>query len=309
MQARTFVSILILVTWLLIVVPPSLSLVHAQSNTPPRAELADMLVRRMIARINRYRQTHGCGALTANAKLMRAAQTHSDDMKRNNFFGHVNLRGESPLQRITAQGYDFLWVGENIAGWNPDPEYVVDRWYDETPPNDLHRKNLLKCEYQHVGVGYSFIENESGNARARNYWVLNLGQPSARELANALTQTVTPTPAPTATNTPSSVTCNGKPSSPGLIRPWDNTRFTFSNILLDWSDVPCATRYVVIVRRDGLAGKRVARKAQLTVSEYTTSALESGVTYVWRVRACNRWGCSPRSAVQRFTILRSAPLK
>ena len=121
-RARTALLVFFLVMSLIVVAAHSFSSAHAQTNAP-----REELIQRMIARINSYRFAHGCSALVANEKLMRAAQAHSQDMTRNDFFGHVNLRGESPLQRIAAQGYDFLWVGENIAGWNPNPECAREK--------------------------------------------------------------------------------------------------------------------------------------------------------------------------------------
>ena len=42
-------------------------------------------------------------------------------------------------------------AAENIAAGYPTPEAVIDAFFNETPPNDGHRRNLLNCGLRDVG--------------------------------------------------------------------------------------------------------------------------------------------------------------
>jgi uncharacterized protein YkwD len=315
MKPRTFVLTLflfILATLLFITTSifPSIAIAQSTEND---------LKQRMIDHINEYRRQHGCGALVVNEKLTASAQGHVQDMALNDFMGHVSSDGRTAMQRMADAGYTYLWVGENIAAWSPEPEYVVDRWYNETPPNDLHRKNLLNCAYKHVGVGHYLLENDPGKVRNKHYWALNLGNPSASELRNAPTPTATrtatatrtiPTVLPSATPTaaqmptsPIASDCTGVPAPPGLFEPRDGTRLTLQSVWLDWSDVPCATYYLITLERNAPNTTRIDHLSQVNESEYMTRPLEVGVTYYWRVRSCNQWGCGARSLFQWFTVI------
>ena len=50
-----------------------------------------------------------------NSKLEQAALLHSQDMNKNSYFDHTGLDGSTPATRITAVGYTWQAVGENIA--------------------------------------------------------------------------------------------------------------------------------------------------------------------------------------------------
>ena len=67
------------------------------------------------------------------------------------------LPGELSLgARITRTGYRWSYIGENVA-WNSDISkagvLLLQRlMYNETPPNDGHRQNILSRAFKHVGV-------------------------------------------------------------------------------------------------------------------------------------------------------------
>jgi uncharacterized protein YkwD len=67
------------------------------------------------------------------------------------------LSGEASLgSRITAAGYRWSAVGENIAYNSQRTQAGVlalqDMMYGEQPPNDGHRQNILSTSYVDVGV-------------------------------------------------------------------------------------------------------------------------------------------------------------
>lgn len=255
---------------------------------------------------------------------MRTAQGHAEDMARLDFFGHVSADGKTLMQRFTAIGYHYLWAGENIMSWQSSPEAVVDWWYNETPPNDPHRRNLLKCTFSEIGVGYYYLENDTGKVTSRRYWVADFAQPADKPtslqvvipptLAVSSTRTptrislpsrVSPTPtrrvSPTATKS-ANTSCNTIPARPVLNIPADNARLGNTILWLDWSNSPCATRYALVIKASGSPASRVIRVRNLKASEVITPQLRAGVTYSWRVRACNQVGCSPRTAWRLVNI-------
>jgi uncharacterized protein YkwD len=130
---------------------------------------------RVISRTNMYRTQHGCPAVTPNAALTRAAQAHSEDMATHDFTGHNDSNGVTLGNRIRAAGYSYVMLGENIAWGQQSPEQVVDMWFNETPPNDAHRQNILNCAFRDIGVGYVYLANDPGNITAHYYWTEDFG--------------------------------------------------------------------------------------------------------------------------------------
>ncbi|WP_435971982.1 CAP domain-containing protein [Streptomyces sp. Qhu_M48] len=103
----------------------------------------------VVALVNAERAKAGCGPLTANATLTRAAQGHSEDMAARDFFDHTNPDGAGPGERVTAAGYPWSTYGENIAMGQSTPEQVMDSWMNSPG----HRANILNCDFKEIGVG------------------------------------------------------------------------------------------------------------------------------------------------------------
>ncbi|TDE87076.1 hypothetical protein E0686_03210 [Deinococcus sp. S9] len=89
--------------------------------------------------------------LTYNAQLAQAAQAHATDMATKNYFSHTSLDGRTVAQRITATGYAWRAIGENIAAGQTTPEQVVAGWLQ----SEGHCRNIMNPAYQELGVGYA----------------------------------------------------------------------------------------------------------------------------------------------------------
>jgi uncharacterized protein YkwD len=126
----------------------------------------------VLALTNSLRQQHGCPALQISPELISAAQSHSQDMANYNYFAHLDRSGHSPKWRAQQAGYPGNAGTENIAAGYSTAEEVVMAWYNETPPNDGHRRNLLNCSLTDIGIGYA--TNPSSDYR--NYWTQDFGQ-------------------------------------------------------------------------------------------------------------------------------------
>lgn len=66
--------------------------------------------------------------LQLEPRLVRAAQAHSADQAAHRTMGHVGSDGSTVSTRVTATGYSWSLVAENVA-WNYDsPETVMFGW-------------------------------------------------------------------------------------------------------------------------------------------------------------------------------------
>ncbi|MFG2123707.1 sigma-70 family RNA polymerase sigma factor [Streptomyces sp. NPDC048710] len=124
--------------------PPQSTPSTPQAQSAPAGDVAQV-----VALVNKERAAAGCGPLTENAQLEKAAQAHSDDMAARNFFDHTNPDGADPGQRITAAGYRWSTYGENIAKGQQTPQSVMDSWMNSPG----HRANILNCSFKEIGVG------------------------------------------------------------------------------------------------------------------------------------------------------------
>lgn len=123
----------------------------------------------MLTLINRDREAHGLAPVEHDPIASIGAQRQADDMAKHGYTAHWGTDGSVPEQRYTeAGGTDF--VQENVAclfdgvprdlDANPrfDPEKLEQlqkMFMDEVPPNDGHRRNILKPEHHRVGIGLS----------------------------------------------------------------------------------------------------------------------------------------------------------
>lgn len=101
---------------------------------------------------NATRIVHGLNPLTWDDAAHKTTRNHSSDMADNDYFSHTNLAGESPFDRLQADGITFHIAGENLATGQPSSIYA-----HEGLMNSLgHRENILKEEYKFLAVGVAF---------------------------------------------------------------------------------------------------------------------------------------------------------
>ncbi|MQY36773.1 hypothetical protein SRB17_47750 [Streptomyces sp. RB17] len=120
-----------------------------RASTPPAPSAPADDVGQVVALVNKERAGAGCGPLTEDPQLEKAAQSHSDDMAARQFFDHTNPDGADPGQRITAAGYRWSTYGENIARGQQTAAAVMESWMNSPG----HRANILNCSFKDVGVG------------------------------------------------------------------------------------------------------------------------------------------------------------
>ena len=141
---------------------------------PEPAPTLDPLSQRVLDLTNAARaRGHTCGAqayapttpLRANARLQAAAQAHAADMATRNYFNHVAPDGRAPAARISASGYEWRAIAENIAAGQATPEEVVAGWL----ASEGHCRNLMSSAYTELGIGLAT------SRAAKRYWVQDFG--------------------------------------------------------------------------------------------------------------------------------------
>ena len=121
---------------------------------------------RVVELTNQERTQFDLSPLTVDSLLTQAAPTHTENMAVQDFYEHIGLDGSSRGDHIEATGYDFSAWAENIAVGYQIPEAVVKAWMNSAG----HGANILHQDFQEIGVGYYFLEEDTGSVNAYHYW-------------------------------------------------------------------------------------------------------------------------------------------
>ena len=110
----------------------------------------------LLSLINSERNSSGLPAFEQQGQLQVAARNHSTDMACNGFLSHVGSDGSSKEDRVSAQAYAWISVGENILGTGDSssgaPQLAFSYWM-ASPQNQA---NILHDEYTDIGIGYIY---------------------------------------------------------------------------------------------------------------------------------------------------------
>ena len=107
---------------------------------------------KMLSLLNKDRKTHNLKSLRMQEDLREVARLHSRDMARKNYFEHENIVGETPFDRLNQAGVTDVIAGENLAkirGY----QIPVQRAQIGLMNSPGHRANILKSDYNCVGIG------------------------------------------------------------------------------------------------------------------------------------------------------------
>jgi hypothetical protein len=110
----------------------------------------------VLAMLNAERQANHLPALGASSALTTSARRHNLAMAGSNTMSH-QVPGEPPMgTRMTLAGVVWYHAAENI-GWTTDRTTAGARgleqtMYDEKPPDDGHRTNILSTAVSWVGI-------------------------------------------------------------------------------------------------------------------------------------------------------------
>jgi uncharacterized protein YkwD len=131
-----------------------------------QASRADMQ-RAVLCLVNQRRAAAHLPSLVASSKLDLSAQRWTNSMIGNQDFSH----GTAFTQRITAVGFDWTAIGENIATGFTTPESVVKAWM----ASPGHCANILDPTYREAGTGLS-VRYIHGAANIDGTWTQDFGR-------------------------------------------------------------------------------------------------------------------------------------
>jgi uncharacterized protein YkwD len=134
----------------------------------------------LLARVNAARAAGAqCGARGAFAAtgplqwhgvLVTAAARHSQDMASSNIFSHTGSDNSTFAQRVTAAGYGWSLVAENIAAGYRTVQEVMDGWMS----SDGHCANIMNPGLRDFGV--ACVPGGASNTYS-TYWTMDLAAP------------------------------------------------------------------------------------------------------------------------------------
>ncbi len=121
----------------------------------------------VLCLLNKARTARGLPPLRMSTRLNRSAQGWADTMVATSDFSHGNF-----ASRVSAVGFNWSTLGENIASGFPTPREVVTAWL--ASPD--HCMNMLDPIYSFVGTGVN-KSPVSGVASRPGTWTQDFGLP------------------------------------------------------------------------------------------------------------------------------------
>ena len=101
----------------------------------------------LLQAVNAARTAYGLRPLRIDPSLTQAAQAHSTDMLRRDYFAHGNFPG-----RMAAFHVSLRTAGENLA-WGSGPYGRAGEVVQEWLASPEHRANLLGAGFSRIGLG------------------------------------------------------------------------------------------------------------------------------------------------------------
>lgn len=101
----------------------------------------------LLQAVNQTRVAHGLRPLKVDYRLVRAAQSHSAEMLRGNYFAHGDFHGRMVSFHVLGPQ-----AGENLA-WGNGPYATSQSIISEWLASPEHRANLLHAGWTRIGIG------------------------------------------------------------------------------------------------------------------------------------------------------------
>ena len=116
---------------------------------PPTQATTTLSRMGVIHRTNTERILQNLSPLKENDMLDRAAQIKANDLFARQYFAHISPSGQGVATVVTAEGYQYAIVGENLAlGRFDDDTALVGAWMASLG----HRENILNPRYEEIGA-------------------------------------------------------------------------------------------------------------------------------------------------------------
>lgn len=159
--------------------PPSSSV--STSFRPPNDTASEVL--RLVNNIRH--KGYDCGSkgyfksampLLLEARLVAAANLHALDQARHEHMSHTGSDHSQPSDRVSAQGFPWRTVGENVAMGQVSAAEVVQAWL-RSPG---HCANLLNEDFTHMGIA------QATSSQGVPYWAQTFASMRLIHLTNTV---------------------------------------------------------------------------------------------------------------------------
>lgn len=113
-----------------------------------KVEASSITPEAIIKLTNQERAASGLNALNTDSRLSAAALAKANNMFQEQYWDHFGPNGETPWQFIRAEGYNYVYAGENLAKGFQTSEGVVEAWM----ASPTHAANIMSGNYKDIGV-------------------------------------------------------------------------------------------------------------------------------------------------------------
>ncbi len=112
---------------------------------------------------NIERQKRGLPVLQESSKLNQSADLKTEDMLNLQYFSHLSPTGKGVKYLAERVGYDYLFLGENLARGNfKDDQDLVESWMRSLG----HRENILNPDFAEIGISI-----QKGEFKGKETWL------------------------------------------------------------------------------------------------------------------------------------------
>lgn len=125
------------------------SSLYGQQRLLQRSSVSE-IESKLLELVNQARAEHELEPLRSAPSLQDIARAHSQDMAVGESLSHFSTSGDTYTERLAAQGVLFGHHGENIAFSQTFVPQIIHQSLMDSPE---HRDNILKPEFEFVGIG------------------------------------------------------------------------------------------------------------------------------------------------------------
>ncbi len=101
--------------------------------------------------VNAERRRRGLPAFQWDERIAAVSRAHSEDMAENEYFDHINLKGEGPYERLSRELPGIGTTSENLAAGG-----TAIHAHHGLMNSPGHRVNILRTGQTHMGVGAAY---------------------------------------------------------------------------------------------------------------------------------------------------------
>ena len=133
----------------------------SQPEVTASAADVDAMKQDIVDRTNALRAERGIASLTANDKLMQAAQVRADEMAANTVYSHTRPDGRK-YNTVTNCPY----MAENIhrvADWTITDCTLAELLIADWSASTGHMKNMTNSQLSEIGIGLTRGVNDNGD--------------------------------------------------------------------------------------------------------------------------------------------------